>query len=575
MDQSNPKSSAELPLIQSAMILLLLHPLVSSPEAFILPTKIPLRTVLLQVIGRCVRRSQRSGCKTLTTTLPHLLPHFKAPSRLQLIVSGLQKDLQERFCKLKLAANLYTDAITNNLLSVFDLFYLINEAFAAIKYEGHIKPDQFYFKPLQTLVDIKEDFVHWRNLEEARRVSPSPSSDQTVFAFCDYPWILDLEVKGELLRSTGGLRMRHQLQDAFFRAIFDGVQSTNLLISVRRENLLADTLAQLEGRQSHELAKQLKVEFIGEEGVDEGGLRKEFFQLCWDGLFNGDYGIFEELAHNRGLFWFRPGGDLDECRLLGILLGLAVYNGILIELRFPNFLLKRLLNWPVFLEDYSEIDSQLVRSINLLNRLDSVNDLGLYFAAGELETELIPGGCEIAVNDENREEYFKLLQDFYLRRRCEFQFEAFKKGFETVCGESVLYAYRPEELFSLIHGFDIIQNRCEQFNLKALASIVTYEGGFSENSPTIRWFWEIIVDQFHPFLQVYFLQFVTGSSRAPVGGLARLESFVIMKVGDNDNRLPSAHTCFNTLLLPEYSCQRILSSKLTTAIMHCKEFGLR
>lgn len=548
------------------MILLLLHPLVCNPERFALPSKIPLRTVLLQVIGRCVRRSQRSGCKTLTITLPHLLSHFVDPSRMQLIVSGLQKDLQKRFLKLQTAPNLYADAITNNLISVFDLFYLINEAFSVIKYEGHIDPANFYFKPLQSILDIKEDFIHWRNLEESRRASSPP--DQTIFAFCDYPWILDLEAKGELLRSTGGLRMRHQLQDAFFRAIFDGVQSTNLLLSVRRDNILTDTLTQLEGHPAHELAKQLKIEFIGEEGVDEGGLRKEFFQLCWDGLFKGDYGLFEELEDCRGTFWFRPGGDLDECRLLGILLGLAVYNGVLVQPRFPLFLFKRLLNWPVFLEDYAEIDAELVNSISSLRYFGSLNELGLFFVAGELETDLIPGGSEVPVTNENREQYLKLLEDFYLRRRCEFQYESFRKGFEAVCSGSVLYAYRPEELFSLIHGSDT-------FDLQSLTSIVTYDGGFTSSSPTIQWLWSILVQDLDSGQRSNFLQFVTGSSRAPVGGLAQLDSFVLMKSGDGDDRLPSAHTCFNILLLPEYSSRKVLKEKLLLALSHCHGFGLR
>ena len=41
-----------------------------------------------------------------------------------------------------------------------------------------------------------------------------------------------------------------------------------------------------------DLKKQLYVEFEGEQGVDEGGLSKEFFQLAIEELFNPDYGKF-------------------------------------------------------------------------------------------------------------------------------------------------------------------------------------------------------------------------------------------------------------------------------------------
>lgn len=39
-----------------------------------------------------------------------------------------------------------------------------------------------------------------------------------------------------------------------------------------------------------DLKKQLRVQFRGEEGLDEGGVQKEFFQLLIEELFNEDFG---------------------------------------------------------------------------------------------------------------------------------------------------------------------------------------------------------------------------------------------------------------------------------------------
>ncbi|VDP74560.1 unnamed protein product [Schistosoma curassoni] len=39
-------------------------------------------------------------------------------------------------------------------------------------------------------------------------------------------------------------------------------------------------------------------------------------------------------------------------------------------------------------------------------------------------------------------------------------------------------------------------------------------------------------------------------------------------------RLPSAHTCFNILLLPEYQSLEKLQQSLLLAITHCKGFGM-
>ena len=41
-----------------------------------------------------------------------------------------------------------------------------------------------------------------------------------------------------------------------------------------------------------DLKKQLVVEFEGEQGIDEGGISKEFFQLIIEQIFNPDYGMY-------------------------------------------------------------------------------------------------------------------------------------------------------------------------------------------------------------------------------------------------------------------------------------------
>lgn len=65
-----------------------------------------------------------------------------------------------------------------------------------------------------------------------------------------------------------------------------------------------------------------------------------------------------------------------------------------------------------------------------------------------------------------------------------------------------------------------------------------------------------------------------GSDRSPIDGLAHV-NFVISKNGDDDTRLPSAHTCFNHLLLPAYSNKEVLTRKLHYCIQEAEGFGLR
>ena len=58
--------------------------------------------------------------------------------------------------------------------------------------------------------------------------------------------------------------------------LFDVMIHTSL--QVRRSHLINDTLLQMSLRKE-DLKKPLKVQFMGEEGIDEGGVQKEFFQL--------------------------------------------------------------------------------------------------------------------------------------------------------------------------------------------------------------------------------------------------------------------------------------------------------
>ena len=59
-----------------------------------------------------------------------------------------------------------------------------------------------------------------------------------------------------------------------------------------------------------------------------------------------------------------------------------------------------------------------------------------------------------------------------------------------------------------------------------------------------------------------------------MGGLGDLH-MLVQRAGSNSDRLPSAHTCFNALLLPEYSSTDKLRSKLLQAIENAQGFGLQ
>jgi hypothetical protein len=49
---------------------------------------------------------------------------------------------------------------------------------------------------------------------------------------------------------------------------------------------------------------------------------------------------------------------------------------------------------------------------------------------------------------------------------------------------------------------------------------------------------------------------------------------IIQRDGPDSNKLPTSHTCFNTLLLPEYASQEKMADRLRLAILNAEGFGL-
>ncbi|KAJ8541277.1 hypothetical protein K7X08_002093 [Anisodus acutangulus] len=107
----------------------------------------------------------------------------------------------------------------------------------------------------------------------------------------------------------------------------------------------------------------------------------------------------------------------------------------------------------------------------------------------------------------------------------------------------------------------------------------TEYSGYSPASPVIQWFWEVI-QAFSKEDKARLLQFVTGTSKVPLEGFSALQGisgsqkFQIHKAYGSPDHLPSAHTCFNQLDLPEYPSKEHLEERLLLAIHEANEgFG--
>lgn len=121
-----------------------------------------------------------------------------------------------------------------------------------------------------------------------------------------------------------------------------------LLVVARRDKAVTDALDQLWRREKRELLRPLKVIMgvqEGEEGVDHGGVQQEFFRTVMAEILNPDYGMFtvDPVTYST---WFQPGSlePLYKFELLGLLVSLAVYNGLTLPVNFPIALYMKLLD---------------------------------------------------------------------------------------------------------------------------------------------------------------------------------------------------------------------------------------
>mmetsp|Transcript_23572 Transcript_23572/g.30811 ORF Transcript_23572/g.30811 Transcript_23572/m.30811 type:complete len:744 (+) Transcript_23572:165-2396(+) len=427
------------------------------------------------------------------------------------------------------------------------------------------------------------EYQLWRrDLREQREAQErgNPTNAAVPQSLVSYPFLLDAASKAVVINLDSRVQMRREIDNELQAMLLGGdlhrgLVTPYLILRVHRHNIVQDTLTQLALHPDDDLKKPLKVQFIGEEGVDEGGVQKEFFQVVTRELLDPQYGMFK-VDQETNTLWFNS-DTLEanlEFELIGTLLGIAIYNAVIVDVQFPRVVYKKLEGMKPTLEDLKATQPGLGRGLEqLLKTEDDVETMAdltfqlSYEVFGEIKSiDLKPNGSNIPVTKDNRQEYVDLYVQWLLEKSIESQFSAFRRGFMKVCGGEAMKLFRPEDVELLICGNPVL-------DFAKLEKVTRYEDGFTVDSPVIKHFWEIVhgFDEDH---KKRLLKFVTGSDRAPINGLESM-IFVISRNGDDSDRLPTAHTCFNHLLLPEYSSLEKLKDRLTLAIEQSEGFGLR
>ncbi|KAK1997628.1 HECT-domain-containing protein [Colletotrichum falcatum] len=457
-----------------------------------------------------------------------------------------------------------------------------------IQAHGQIIPTSDFYNTMIDYTDLVAEFEAWE-------------SKRGRFSFCQYPFLLSIWAKSQILEHDARRQQMTKARDAFFDSIMTRRTVTQFLVlDVRRECLVDDSLkavSEVIGSGSEDIKKGLRIVFKGEEGLDAGGLKKEWFLLLVREVFNPEHVGMFIYDEDSQFCYFNPNSfeTSDQFFLVGVVLGLAIYNSTILDVALPPFAFRKLLasaptasagpsahprpTMNYSLEDLAEYRPRLAAGLKKLLeydgdvettfQLDFVVDVEKYGTV--VQVPLCPGGETKSVTNANRGEYVSLHVRYLLETAVARQFEPFKRGFYTVCGGNALSLFRPEEIELLVRGSDTA------LDVDALRGVAEYDNWGTKSpdgvEPAVGWFWDTFKEA-PPDDQRKLLSFITGTDRVPAMGAALLP-IKITCLGDDEDRYPIARTCFNMLALRRYETRERLEHMLWTAVHESEGFGLK
>lgn len=400
--------------------------------------------------------------------------------------------------------------------------------------------------------------------------NPSLLQDTLHTLVSEFPALLDFENKRAYFRAE----IRKLRPDRAFDTI---------RLQVRRSEVFMDSYHQLKVRTPAEMHGKLRVTFIDEDGVDAGGLTREWYELLAREMFNPNYALFIPSANGVS---FQPNcmsyiniEHLEFFKFIGRIIGKALCDGFSLDLYFTRSFYKHILGQEVTYHDMEDLDPDFYKNLKSLMDINlNENDIHEYYFAYEEEEfgtlqlkELEPGGMQKRVTEENKMEYIKLICHMKMTQNIREQIKLFLEGFHELIPKPMIAIFDSKELELLIAGLP-------EIDIEDLKNNTEYHN-YTKDSPVIVWLWELLYEFSHEE-RAEFMQFVTGSSKVPLEGFKALpgmsgvQKFQIHKSFTGPDRLPTAHTCMNQIDLPDYPTKEILRDRIKLTITEGKEgFG--
>ena len=302
---------------------------------------------------------------------------------------------------------------------------------------------------------------------------------------------------------------------------FSGAEGDKFEFTIRRQHMVDDSFNAIgKAKLVHRLRHRLWITFAGEQGLDYGGLAREWFSQLTTQLFNPYYGLFEYSATDNYTLQINPNsGICNEDHLMwfkfiGRIAGMAVFHKKLINGFFIRPFYSMMLGKTIKLSDMESVDIEFSNSLCWIRDNDP-ECLALTFEVDDnvfgehVSKELVPGGKDIEVTEENKIDYIDRMVQWRFVNRVQKQMKAFLGGFYDVIPSDSIKNFDEGELEMLLGGIGSI-------NVKDWKEHTEYKKYTAEDT-VIQWFWRLVLS-FGDEMRSRLLQFVTGTSRVPMNG---------------------------------------------------------
>ena len=332
------------------------------------------------------------------------------------------------------------------------------------------------------------------------------------------------------------------------------------IITINRDKIIESSIEEL---SKANIYREIKVRFKGEEEGDAGGIIREWLTLLFKEFQKSENKLFVKADTKDFSLKVYNNKNIDKKKIeiftfIGKIFALALLNELTINSCFNSYIYKIILDEPVIVDDLFFIDTEIFHSIEKLQKINDISDLGLYFVQNEKDENgkintinLIVDGANIPVTKENLEFYYQKKIE-YIMNKDKLLINQIKKGLFTYIPEQLIKIFSSNELELILNGRPFI-------DVDDWIENTSYEGYKATDNIIIN-FWNI-VRQLPQDKLSRLLQFSTGSTRVPVGGFKYLQSnrgnlspFSISKIKYEEGKqnFIKARTCFNRINLPNF-----------------------